>query len=74
MTGFTEEELKFMDDFGRFLAERARFDLSIPEAVQLNRYLAQFNSVRRKVAEHISELKRVTEPEQPAKRSKKRGS
>lgn len=62
---FTDEDVKFLDQFGEFLLKNARMDLSIPDIIQMNKYLAQYNVVRKKVANNVMEVKRIINPPEP---------
>ncbi len=62
---FTDDDVEQARGFGKFIQAKAEMKLSIPEAVQLNRYLAFYNQLTRKIEAHVMELKKiVTAPEE----------
>jgi len=66
MNGFSEDDVKFLDSFGDFLMKHMRADMSIPEAIQLNKLLAQYNGLRKKVQDHLLEVRKIHTPETPS--------
>lgn len=56
---FTDDDVKTLRAFGKLLTEKARMELTIPEALMLNRYLSAYNVVVQKVEAHVLEVKRV---------------
>lgn len=69
---FSREDADFMEAFGKFIAQKARMDLTVPEVIQFHKYLVQYNQLTRKIDSHIMELIRVVEPE-PTSEQKKGG-
>ena len=59
---FVQEDLQALVDFGKLIISRAKFsDLTVQEAVQLNKHLQSYNQVVRKVEANILEVIRVTD-------------
>jgi hypothetical protein len=61
MSKFSDDDVKFLDSFGEFLMKHMHADLTIPQAIQLNKHLAQYNQLRKKVQDSILELRAVHE-------------
>lgn len=72
---FTKQDVDSLKQLGALLVAKARFsDLSIPEAVNLNRLLQAYNQITIKVEDHILEVLKVTPEveEEPAPAKGKR--
>jgi hypothetical protein len=59
---FTEEDVRKARRFGKFLVDKARMDLSIPESIELNQLLVWYNEAVAKIEAHIMELKAIHKP------------
>ena len=72
---FTEEDVRNLQGFLQFIAERGKFELDWAEAIQLARYRQFGTDLLKKVNGHIMELRSVQEapPEAPSTRGKKSG-
>lgn len=57
---FTEDDVSQMRLFGQFLQSFAKFNVSIPEAIQLHKFLVFYNSITSKIENHIMEVKSIT--------------
>lgn len=57
MTGFTDEDVKKLREFGYLLNQKARFfDMSIPDSAKLISYLQFYNQLASKVEQHVLEV------------------
>jgi hypothetical protein len=65
---FTEAEVQFLDNFGSFISQKARMELTVPEAILLNKYLIEFNRLRNKISEHVFEVRQVIPPPQTGRK------
>ena len=54
---FAETDVKFLEEFGKFLVDKARMSmLSIPEITHFHKLLVQYNVLTRKVEAHVMEV------------------
>jgi hypothetical protein len=63
---FTEQDVQNLDDFGKFVSDRAEFRLTTRDAVQLVRLLNTINAIRKKMADNILEYRSITEHKESA--------
>jgi len=57
MSGFTEEDVKKLREFGYLLNQKARFDdMSISDSAKLISYLQFYNQLASKVEDHVMEV------------------
>lgn len=56
---FTEEDVKNLQTFAKFVADRAQFDVDWSEAVMLAKFQVFFSQHIKKVNDHIMELRAV---------------
>lgn len=68
---FTEEDVKNLQNFLQFVADKAKFKLDMAEAIQLAKFRVFGGELLKKVNDHIFELKKITEPEKEQPKSKK---
>ena len=74
MGKFTEEDVKNLQSFLQFIADKGKFKVDLAEAVQLAKYRVFGAELLKKINDHIIELQKVTDPEQdngPIKEEKK---
>jgi hypothetical protein len=56
---FAQSDVDFMEAFGKFLVQKAKMELTIPEAIQLNKHLAQYNRITKLIDAHVMELQKI---------------
>ena len=67
---FLTEDLQKCMAFGEFIHKHAKWELTTADAVSLNRHFAWYNSLVKKVEEHILELQKVIKaPESSEKKA-----
>lgn len=75
MTTFTQNDVQALVDFGKLIISKAKFtDLTVQEAVQLNRHLQAYNQIVTKIEAHILEVVKVTEPATPEDSTEKKSN
>lgn len=67
---FTQADVDFLEAFGKFLVQKTKMELSIPESVQLNKYLGSYNQLTKKIEAHIFELKQIIPGQETSEESK----
>lgn len=60
---FTDQDVQNLDEFGKFVSDRAEFRLSTRDAVQLVRLLNAINVIRKKISDNILEYRSITNQE-----------
>lgn len=66
MTGFTDEDVKKLREFGYLLNQKAKFfDMSITDSAKLVSYLQFYNQLAQKVEDHVLEVVKVHTPDKP---------
>ena len=61
----TEEMLKQAKEFQNFIVSKAKFELNVTEAIQLNKHLVFYqHTLLPEIEKHIFELKKVFIPEE----------
>ena len=68
--GFREEDVKALQDFSKFIGDKAKMTMTVSESITFVKLMQAYQSVTNKVAANIIELKNITEPEAPAKKPK----
>ncbi len=58
---FLSEDVQKAVAFGDFISKYAKWDVSTSDALQLNRHFIWYNSVVKKIEEHVLELQKVIE-------------
>ena len=53
---FTKDDLQKLQEFGKFILERATWQLSTVDAMKLNKFLMFYNSLSQKVEANILEV------------------
>lgn len=68
---FTQEDLQKLQEFGKFILDRATWQLTTTDALRLNKFLAFYNSLTIKVEANILEIKALTKlrPDEPTPES-----
>lgn len=56
---FTDADVKALREFGSFIVEKAKWDLSTKDVMALNRHFAAFNAITKKVEENVLELLKI---------------
>ena len=64
MSGWTEQDLADIEAFGKFISEKAQFQLNTTDAVRLVKYMNFMNSARKKIADNILEYRRIMQANQ----------
>lgn len=73
MTTFTQDDVTKLEEFGKFLISKAVFNnISIQEAVALNRHLQFYNQIVKKVQDSIFEITKVTQADETKPTGKKK--
>ena len=55
---FLEDDVKTMDEFGEFLLKHGGLTITIPEAIDFNRRMYNFDRLRKKLYEAVLEAKK----------------
>ena len=59
--GFLSEDVMKARAFGEFINQHGRWNLTTSEAIQLTKHLAWYNSIIKKIEDHIFEVQRKIE-------------
>ena len=68
--GFTEDDVKKMDEFLKYVGKNLRKDMDVTEAFRLVSLIQHANQMLRKMNDHIGQLEKLTEPEVPTTKKK----
>lgn len=60
---FTDDDVQSLESFGKYVAQKATFNMSVADMIAFHKLLVQYNQITRKVNDHVMELKQVIEPE-----------
>lgn len=66
---FTQEDLQKLQEFGKFILDRATWQLTTTDALRLNKFLAFYNSLTIKVEANIAEITAIRKVEEVEKES-----
>jgi hypothetical protein len=70
MGKFTQEDVKNLQGFLQFVADKAEFKLDMSDAMQLAKYRMFGSELLKKINDHILELQSVTEEPKPKRATK----
>lgn len=59
--GFLTEDVLRAQAFGAFIKQHGRWNLTTDEAIQLTKHLAFYNSLVKKIEDHVFEVQRKIE-------------
>lgn len=59
---FLSEDVQSARAFGEFIHKHAKWELSTGDTITLTRHFSWYNSVVKKIEEHIFELQKVIQP------------
>jgi hypothetical protein len=70
MGKFLEEDVKNLQGFLQFVADKATFTLDMSDAVQLAKYRVFGAELLKKINDHVLELKNIIEAPKPKRKAK----
>jgi len=60
---FTKEDVQQAMKFGDLIARHATFTVNVPQLIEMSRGLVWFNSLPKKIEDHVMELLAVKKPD-----------